>query len=903
MTNIEKIIDIITKKKGILYSQEKAEDDLIFLLKGLEESDKKQLKPKILKLMRQYNRDMFRVEGADDKYRLASTAGFVLLSYNEFKSHWGMNFDRILQWYCPKWFSEYYNNDQWFALGYERMLEYMKKSYIQPRGDKIAKELVELEEGKNSFETITLQKHIWTLFEYESEVHLTKRYPKFGKIEWGAKLVELANEKKIDRKKLLQECLLTTTRNFNKVAVGFFWDIFESLHPTKEELLQLQSSFHLVLQSQYSKPINQTLKYFKQIHKEQNFDIEGFIEQVSLLLSWHIKAVVNQTLALIDVLIKEYPEHKDKLAILATQALAQEDDSLQIKTIKLLLKHKLLENQDLLDEIALYADGLYHSTKEMLPKLDNTSIEEEMLEIVPPQYIREDNRITYPKSFDEMVFFFSQVFEGNSVYDFDLFLTLLPRLKNEIKKENINYLEPALQRAFKYFKQFISSEQPYSHMLLYASITFIRYLIPLYKQFPTLKNQAQIYNEALKEAEVGFYGSYLDRFEAKKLTAKSSEISRHLLHQLLSNNMIPLSTPTHSPCWIALDTFIERVSNVEIEQIDTFDFELALGRTIGNSADVDLSRLDKELQHLVEYTFGSASFDLSIVKQPRLWLGALLRKKDINAYRMFLAHFGISDIADNAFEIEWRAYLKPWEYETWENGVKVKKQTTSAKLTLMQHRYIEKLPFETLYKHTNASIDNGVLPKYDDSYYFCMTPLSVHPFSQSLLLVLSKDYESAFGKRCANNAIMTFSDIWAEEHPSNYLLLAYAMVYFDKTVRILSSELWYKATLEGTMDHQLLGKTLGKLEENGYAPLKRFSDLVISNMLNISKLHNTALYTLLSTMIAHMNDVPIKGTKKLLEIYLEVLNLTKLDMPASTAKKLEIWKNTNSLKSVCFQIL
>ena len=118
----------------------------------------------------------------------------------------------------------------------------------------------------------------------------------------------------------------------------------------------------------------------------------------------------------------------------------------------------------------------------------------------------------------------------------------------------------------------------------------------------------------------------------------------------------------------------------------------------------------------------------------------------------------------------------------------------------------------------------------------------------------------------------------------------------------LSSELWIKATSEGTMNHQLLGETLGKLEHNEYAPLKRFTDLIVANMLNISSLHNRGLETLLSFMIKKMNNEPIKGTKKLLEIYLEVLSLTKQKPSQEVLDKLMVWGEVKSLSGIVKKI-
>jgi len=74
-------------------------------------------------------------------------------------------------------------------------------------------------------------------------------------------------------------------------------------------------------------------------------------------------------------------------------------------------------------------------------------------------------------------------------------------------------------------------------------------------------------------------------------------------------------------------------------------------------------------------------------------------------------------------------------------------------------------------------------------------------------------------------------------------------------------------------------------------------------MLNISSLHNRGLEILLSSMIKQMNDEPIKGTKKLLEIYLEVLSLTKQKPSQELLDKLGVWGEVKSLKVIVKNII
>ncbi|PTB83453.1 hypothetical protein C9926_02840, partial [Sulfurovum lithotrophicum] len=220
------------------------------------------------------------------------------------------------------------------------------------------------------------------------------------------------------------------------------------LEPTEKELLSLQDELFLALGSPQSKALGDALKYLKQIAKHPDFKLNNFIEQIPVLLTWSIKSLITSTLSTIDVLIKIYPEHKEELGLLMVQTLAQEDESLQIKTIKLLAKHKLLEIQSIIDEIANYSEGLYHSTKQLLPELEEITTKEETIEITPPQHIREDNRIVYPESFDEMVFFFSGVLISEEPYAIDVFLATLPKFDRLITNENITKLEPIFHNAF-----------------------------------------------------------------------------------------------------------------------------------------------------------------------------------------------------------------------------------------------------------------------------------------------------------------------------------------------------------------------------------------------------------------------------------------------------------------------
>ena len=212
------------------------------------------------------------------------------------------------------------------------------------------------------------------------------------------------------------------------------------------------------------------------------------------------------------------------------------------------------------------------------------------------------------------------------------------------------------------------------------------------------------------------------------------------------------------------------------------------------------------------------------------------------------------------------------------------------------------MPFDTLFKSTHVRYSYDMISKYDTCSFLTLTPTLPHFILENVLVLIANSYESSYAKRTVEGLIALLIEIWDDFNDSTYLFLAVVFMSGDKVSRTLASELWIKVTTEGTMNHNLLGETLGRLEHNEYAPLKRLTDLIIANMLNISSLHNQGLLELLSTMIPKMNDEPIKGAKKLLEIYLEVLSLTKSSVPEGVSKKLQVWGIVKSLKSIINKI-
>ena len=190
------------------------------------------------------------------------------------------SFDKynISSWCFPKFFC---NTPYITNRDYKKLLKCIQLKKSTYSNQEIANSLAQTTFANiNEIQDITLREHIWYLFQYETVIH---NYHDGEGDYWIKALIELSSEEQIKRTKVIKEALLSVSRFTNRAITGYFFKMLEILTPTDKELLEVQDTLFLVLQSPHSKPINQTLKYLKRIHKEPSFDIEGFMEQIPLL--------------------------------------------------------------------------------------------------------------------------------------------------------------------------------------------------------------------------------------------------------------------------------------------------------------------------------------------------------------------------------------------------------------------------------------------------------------------------------------------------------------------------------------------------------------------------------------------------------------------------------------------
>lgn len=200
-----------------------------------------------------------------------------------------------------------------------------------------------------------------------------------------------------------------------------------------------------------------------------------------------------------------------------------------------------------------------------------------------------------------------------------------------------------------------------------------------------------------------------------------------------------------------------------------------------------------------------------------------------------------------------------------------------------------------------------ITPK-DDVRFLNLAPNNPEVFLQQVVkYVLSEStFSSETNKRNMTNILKGLFAIWYRKdyQESTYLFLATSFLCSDEVSRELAAEVWIKAVSENNFKSELFGSILGKLQYNEYAPLKRFTDLFTLNLFNISKKHNKNLFVMLNNMIKNLNEIPLRGTKKVLEILLELKQqFSEEELDKEIIQKMNSWKETKSLENLIKRLL
>lgn len=493
MTIEERLNEIVEKGQG---------DAIIPFLQGLTQEERKTLVPCLNKLEEHYNKfvqlneNTYGTRGTPEQHRIINLTALVIYSLKEFRKHeWGIyteQLNELIPWYIPSWIDSFFKEGEsrefggFYGMNYETLMDWIEQGVLTltPSPQTIAGYLVNYMNNTDFLQkrAITLKEHIWYLFQYDCGQNWTDNRTS-GQPYFSFRY--FVEHGQLDRMRVLKESLLAVNRNLNKNLSSWFAGMFTALNPSTEEQLTLQPEIFAVLSAPHSRPVNIILGLLKNLCTHPQFQVEEFLSQTSVLFASDVKAIHQNTLAILHKLAKERKEHRDTICCAAAQGLTSQEESTQSKIVKLIQTYGETASTTLKEVLSIYTETMLANTKkELKAYLENNEPEDSASFTYEPilPIIREDNRIQEITSTEDLIFLASQVLDVNEIYHFDLLLGALVKWDRQQEAKQISQWTPILQRAYKLLMSGGSSRNGILDQLMATFL--LDYAKLLIKRFP-----------------------------------------------------------------------------------------------------------------------------------------------------------------------------------------------------------------------------------------------------------------------------------------------------------------------------------------------------------------------------------------------------------------------------------
>lgn len=930
-------------------------DAVIPFLQKLEQKERRELVPFLKKELKRFEEwDVRQGFQGEEKIYILRASAFVCFTEAEIKTLRWWNFppeeelEKILPWYCPTWLSNYINSENEFnRKSYLTLMDWTEKGYITPTAERIVAVLPNVifkEDKRNSkiYEPeriekypVTLNEHIWYLFEYPSNIdwadrwYLSQKEIKNNEGNWIKVFIHYTANGRLNRMKVLKECLLTANRNYNKILTGWFSALFIALKPTAGELLEMQDELFATLNCVQSKPVNTTLNLFKKLCIEERFQTNEFLPYLPILFSSEVKSIIATTLVIIENILKKKPENSQEICISLCTAFLSKDEAIQKKTAELISRYAT-PGTEINEALAAFSDNLLMSVQPILTDYleknkESADVLPDYPEITEPAaLLREDNRIPSINSFEDFAFFLSQALDQPEAYYFDLLANNLIAWGNQVDEDSLILLEPVFQKAYKIISQW---DTPAIDGLLCYMI--VAYGNQLMKQFPAKLSKIEkirtkaIENDIQRDKNSEYYSRRLVDFEKLSISTCFEgfyRIAGFTLKKMKTRKQLPLlSTPTHSPGWIDPATFVERLYTYQQlkEEPEEMDMQLALQRcapeNISEATRLAQEKLSGEYKDLLLFLLGVNKSPKGEFLHPSWWMIAGITRSPECRFPEF-SSFEYNEIPEAYLfgNHSWESYMR--EYMAYGNYNREKKDYDRYPATTPDLHWLTPDYENRENSHTPLFLEYTLKKKEgyqgginENNIQYLLTAFPNMPDNYYGRIVFENIYYGCNWEVAEQTQITTaitfMQQIATPFREMHYLFLAICLLAPDKTVRNYASQIWIDRVASETIDNERLGIALGKIERLELCPLKRLTDLMSESLTGVSPLHSKALLETVEAMCLQLQVKPIKNLKKLLEIYSELLAQCKQKPRTEMIARLGNWEKEGSLKKIAKQLI
>jgi hypothetical protein len=656
--------------------------------------------------------------------------------------------------------------------------------------------------------------------------------------------------------------------------------------------------------------------------EHKSFKVSEFLDAIPPILAGETKSNTTAVLTMLEQLAMNKNEFRTTIAGLACHVFIHQDARLQAKTAKLIQKYGGHETRKSLAE---YESNIMQQTRQSLSEFlqpvekkvpqKNKTITTTSLE--PSSF----EPVTHIKTIDDLTFLAAQAFDNNDPTHLRILPGALIEIQDEINSDNISKLQPALQRALKLMGGLRSTIGQLDHMM---ALFFIDVCIHLVRKEPGHSSELvkvfESFSQNGKWLEIPEDSNYLHAWKTYHQDPFYSPFKYFLLeglHKIVTGDKTPLlSTPTHSPGWVDPMELVERLS-ICLEQ-DTLplpnDSMIAFSscslRDTSKGISLAKKKLSGEWLNLVLFLFEKENKPVPPFTMHHLWMTALLTKRPKQMEKAF-ENFGYTTyFRKYAGQLSWKPIIEEYEWQDKkekrtilkiedllrdkkDNNAGAEKDSDTSKKKKGQ----KTVPLIHDYLQLNTTY---VTNEHNDIIRALMlVPNNPESFLPEIIRTCLKwpTFNEENSKRMCIQALKLLHEIWDDFGEMAHLFLVACMISSDKTVSTMAGEIWVRYVPQGKVDSGLIGRMVGIYQQVEFAPMKRFTDLIVQSFLKISEVHDEQLRIMIENCIEKLPDEPVKNLAKLLEVYVE-LKPVYAEMKEDVRGKLKVWGGKGSLKKV-----
>jgi hypothetical protein len=962
-------------------------DELMLFLRSLDKEGKKAMALAMKELSKEYLEykqvnsligTSFKQKASPLQVTMLQATGLVCLNRKEYQKLDAFNnmldkdiLENVLSIYCPDWFSDLVNDltkQEWmpWQFTYHHAIALAEKGFLNPTDELIARLIPQMifQQGTDhkhlyvpqnlERKAITLEKHIWLIFQFETNINFSDRFYRFENQDkeerrWMSALRHYTGIGLMDRQRLLKESILATCRNFNKGLSGWFVDLFEFMEPTRQELLILQPELMVAMSSPHSKAVNTALNSFKEIVAEKEFNIRGLLENAPILLSSETKSVVLSTLLLFEKLIRKEPFFKENICLATCLAFIHNDENIQNKASKLLIRFHDRSMVSVATEISRYSDSMLMSSRKLLAEFITDKSGQKEISFSDSSYVEKTFQpIQTISSLDDVIFLASQAFDNNDPLHIDLLPAAFVNFQDQLTGSTLHKFEPALQRAYSFVINDWPSTMGYlDHMLATFFIDLTKLLIERYPAEGSSLNQIHGSFKKKDDENKAKWKGYVSRIPELVNWSPHSRDNTYIIYKsvlrmayekIKAGEAIPiLSTPTHEQGYVDPLTLVRRMAIYREKNVlpENYDFQLAISRVAPFHHEIAVKeareKLKDETLRIMEFLLDKNADPMPPFTTPSLWFMAAVTKSPLQTFPAFHNLF-YSKLPKSIFtgDVPWRSFTEHFTMPRY-NFEKKKQEEVPARHNVLRLTLAPSPSIWQVGKEKSESVLSKLVkfisgPKKNrrDEVYTLYELLSlkskwisaehndiqrfvqIFPSNPNpvLALVASRTLthstlSSEIDKRMTSRTLEALIKLKFHFSEMTHLFIASCMLTSDKTIRSFAAELWINAVSEGHNINAEIGKIVGVHLSAEYAPMKRFTDLIQNNLLKISPSHNIALEEMVSSIIENLPLEPPMGAKRLLELYSEILASNNSSVKSDQLRKrLSSWSSSSGLKKL-----